>query len=305
MPVAATRAAAVVALALASLAGLAVSAAGRSPGSSGVTTTTDPNVAVPVPSLDQPPPGRRLTGEQVQRTASRVAKVRRERAAHPGSYPNVYTKGPGRWQVSFFTRDKPPREIAQVYVDDRTGRVTEAWTGPQVAWTMARGYAGAFGRKVNDPWVWIPLSVLFVVPFVDLRRPRPRMVHLDLLAIAAFGVSVAFFNDARIDVSVPIVYPLLLYLLARMLWVGLRPWPRPRAPLRTLVPVRWLGVALVFLIGFRVALNVVDSNVIDVGYSGVIGADRLADGEDLWGNFPQDNKHGDTYGPVTYAAYVP
>src|SRR5439155_23706795 len=30
-------------------------------------------------------------------------------------------------------------EIAQGKVDDRSTRVTEAWTGPQVAWKMARG----------------------------------------------------------------------------------------------------------------------------------------------------------------------
>ena len=33
-------------------------------------------------------------------------------------------------------------------------------------------------------------------------------------------------------------------------------------------------MALVFLVGFRVGLNLTNSNVIDVGYSGVIGADR-------------------------------
>ena len=74
---------------------------------------------------------------------------------------------------------------------------------------------------------------------------------------------------------------------------------------RVLVPVRWLLAMTVFLIGFRIALNVLDSNVIDVGYSGVIGADRLADGATLWGTFPPDNDHGDTYGPVAYAAYLP
>jgi Glycosyltransferase family 87 len=69
--------------------------------------------------------------------------------------------------------------------------------------------------------------------------------------------------------------------------------------------VRVLAIALVFLIGFRIALNVMSSNVIDVGYSGVIGADRIADGRELYGNFPKDNEHGDTYGPVNYLAYVP
>jgi hypothetical protein len=62
---------------------------------------------------------------------------------------------------------------------------------------------------------------------------------------------------------------------------------------------------LVFLIGFRLTLNLADSNVIDVGYSGVIGGDRLGDGLDLWGTFPGDNQNGDTYGPVAYAAYIP
>jgi hypothetical protein len=293
-------AAAAVAVALAVLSAVvAPSWAQRAP-----TTTTDPNAAVPVPRMDVAPEGRRLTGEQVQRIAERNPRLRRERARNRGSFPNVYTKGPGRWQVSLFTRDKPAKEIAQLYVDDASGRVTEAWTGAQVAWTMARGYPGAFGRKINSPWVWIPLTVLFLVPFVDPRRPL-RMLHLDLLVLAGFGVSVAFFNDAQIGVSVPIAFPLLVYLLVRMLWIGLR--RRARAPdrLRLSVPVRWLAVALVFLIGFRVALHVLDSNVIDVGYAGVIGADRLADGRELWGDFPKDNEHGDTYGPVNYAAYVP
>ena len=38
-------------------------------------------------------------------------------------------------------------QIAQVVVEDTTGRVTEAWTGPQVAWKMARGSDGSFGGK--------------------------------------------------------------------------------------------------------------------------------------------------------------
>jgi hypothetical protein len=66
-----------------------------------------------------------------------------------------------------------------------------------------------------------------------------------------------------------------------------------------------LGIAVVFLMGFRIGLNVTNSNVIDVGYAGVIGADKLAGGAPIYGTFPKDNEHGDTYGPVTYAAYVP
>ncbi len=37
----------------------------------------------------------------------------------------------------------------------------------------------------------------------------------------------------------------------------------------------------------------------------MIGADRLAHGDRLYGAFPKDDEHGDTYGPVVYEAYVP
>src|SRR5512133_1804478 len=251
-------------------------------------------------SMDQPPAGYRLTGRQAEQIADRSPTAIRARRV----FDNVFEKSGSRWQVSYYrTRGQETKEIAQIYVSDVTGRVTEAWTGPQVAWTMARGYPGAFGRKVNSPYVWIALTLLFIAPFVDPRRLL-RMRHLDLAVLMAFGISVAFFNDANIDASVPIAYPLMLYLLGRMLWIGLRR-SRRRDPLRLLVPASWLVVGLLFLVGFRIGLNVADSNVIDVGYAGVIGADRLADGDKLWGAFPKDNEHGDTYGPVTYAAYVP
>ena len=61
-----------------------------------------------------------------------------------------------------------------------------------------------------------------------------------------------------------------------------------------------------FLTAFRIGLNVADSNVIDVGYAGVIGADRIADGHELYGDgFSADVERGDTYGPVNYLLYVP
>ena len=72
-----------------------------------------------------------------------------------------------------------------------------------------------------------------------------------------------------------------------------------------IVPTHWLLVGVVFLIGFRIGLNVLNSNVIDVGYAGVIGADKLIHGHMLYGHWPKDNAYGDTYGPVNYYAYVP
>lgn len=262
----------------------------------------DPNAPVGVTDLDAPQPTYRLTGRQVLAVAAQTKEAKQVLREVKGAYPGAYTRGPNRWQVSYFSRDKPPKEVAQMYVNDASGKVYEAYTGYKVAWTMARGYPGAFGRKVNSPWVWIPLTILFLLPFV-----RVKGVRFDLAVLAAFGISVALFNDAQIDWSVPLVYPLLAYLLLRALWIGLRrrDEERVRGPMKLLVPVSVLAVGVVFLVGFRVGLNITNSNVIDVGYAGVIGADKLAAGDPLYGAFPKDNEHGDTYGPVTYAAYVP
>jgi len=103
---------------------------------------------------------------------------------------------------------------------------------------------------------------------------------------------------------VPLVYPFLVYLLARMLLLAFGRGV-PRAPLQVNFPIRWLLFAVVFLVGLRVGLNVLNSNVIDVGYAGVIGAHKLVHGQSLYGGWPTDNASGDTYGPVAYYAYVP
>jgi hypothetical protein len=236
--------------------------------------------------------------------AAALPKMKSVRGKYPGSYGGAYLKIPFHWQVSYFSRNGK-KEIGQVTIDDSTGRVLEQWTGFQVAWTMARGYHGAFGRHVNALYIWLPLCVLFILPFFNFRRPF-SLLHVDLLVLLSFSVSLAFFNHGRIDQSVPLVYPPLLYLLARMLALA-RPRRRPRehGPLRLLVPVPWLALGVVFLIGFRIALNVTDSNVIDVGYAGVIGAQRIVHGKPLYGHYPVDNEHGDTYGPANYEAYVP
>jgi hypothetical protein len=268
-----------------------------------VTTTVAAGGPVLVTNTNTPPSGYRLTANQVLRRASADPRVKAELRRHPKAIPYEYTKGAPTWQVSWFSDTKPQRELLQVYVDDNTGAVTQAWTGFQVAWTMARGYAGAFGRRVNAWYIWIPLCILFVAPFIPWRR-RPSLWHLDLLVLSSFSVSLAFFNHAKIGLSVPLVYPPLIYLMIRLLLLaggrGI-----PRRPLRTVVPASWLAIGTVFLMAFRIGLNILNSNVIDVGYSGVIGADKLIHNVALYGHWPHDNMYGDTYGPVSYFLYVP
>ena len=168
---------------------------------------------------------------------------------------------------------------------------------------MARGTPGAFGRHIEALYVWLPLSVLFVFPFIDRRRWR-RLLHLDLLVLSSLSVSLAFFDHGDIGMSVPLAYPPLLYLLVRLLWIGLGRGGRP-PPLRLNVPASWLAVAVVFLLAFRIGLEVADANVIDVGYATAQGAHQILAGKPLYGHFPAAIAHGDTYGPVTYEAYVP
>jgi len=205
---------------------------------------------------------------------------------------------PGTWQVDFYANGV---DRVQVVVDDVTGQIRESWTGYQIAWQMARGYSGQFGHKLNAPYVWIPLAAIFFLGLFDFRRGR-RIAHLDLLVLLSFGISEIYFNAGNIGVSVPLAYPPLVYVLARMLWVGFR---GPGAGLRPTAPTAWLAIAGAFLLGFRIALNIADSGVIDVGYAGVIGADHIAHGQAIWNNFPSDNQFGDTYGPFNYYAYLP
>jgi Glycosyltransferase family 87 len=258
-----------------------------------------------VSSLSRTPAGFELSAREAIAAANRADAVRDERAQSPGMHPIVFERG-DEWQVSYFTGPEAKRtEVAQAIVDGRTGEVLGAWHDTQLTNPLARGYSGAIAQKVNAPYVWLPLCVLFLVPFFDPRRPF-RLLHLDLLVLLGLGVSLFFFNRAEITASVTLTYPVLLYVFARMLWSGF--WPRERpGPLIPVIPVRWVAIAALLLVAGRVALNIVDSHVIDIGVAGVVGADHITHGEELYaGNFAQGLAiRGDVYAPFNYLAYVP
>jgi hypothetical protein len=246
---------------------------------------------------DSPAAPERISKQRATAIADRDPKVVEEREEHPnlGSSATIVD---GSWEVAYFAAGE---EVALVIVDPHSGEVRESWTGYQVAWKMARGYSGAFGHKLNAPYVFLPLCALFLLGLADWRRLW-RVANLDLLVLLGFGVSHFFFNRGEIGVSVPLQYPVLTYLLGRCLWIGLR---GRGEGLRPVWPAAWLLVAALFLMGLRVGLNVADSGAIDVGYASVVGADRIADGDPVYGNFPEDVSQGDTYGPAAYLAYVP
>jgi Glycosyltransferase family 87 len=286
----------VAAAALAATLAAAAPALAQSPSAPG---STSPRIEVS-DDLPSRPDGYELSAREAIAIANADPDVIATRNRWGSLEAVAEAKLPDTWQIGYVAEDG---ERAQVVVIDSTGEVKESWTGHQVAWQMARGYEGSFGHLLNAAYVWIPLSALFFFGLFDLRRPR-RWVHLDLLVLLSFSVSQIFFNAAEIGLSVPLAYPPLVYLLARMLWVGFR---GPGERLRPTAPIAWLAIATCFLLGFRVALNIADSGVIDVGYAGVIGADRIVHGEPLYGEdaFPDDNPFGDTYGPLNYYVYVP
>ena len=277
-----------------------------------------------------------LTQKQAFRIFVRDPKVADWLSRYPRSgrsHEVTYDSKTGNWTVKIWWG--AAGEIAQGIVLDTTSSVTEAWTGPQVAWGMARGSPGAFGgTAINNAWIWGAFCLVFLVGLGDWRRPF-SLRNLDLLFLLSPTASLWYFNHGDVFTAVPLFYPMLVWVVLRSTWIGVRNRGTPGAPRW---PVWVLLGATIFLAGFRVGLNVERSNVIDVGYSGVIGADRIVRGQAPWGNFPIEtlpngkslkpcgpanssgeireriqtngrcesaNPEGDTYGPVAYEAYIP
>lgn len=269
----------------------------------------------------------RLTDDQAIELARRDERLR----AWVGQYGKVTTSadlGDDRvWTVEF--RERGGEEVAEARVFDSTMKLIDVRTGPQVDWQLARGETSSYGRLVNRWWVFIPLSALFLFGLLDWRRPL-SLRTLDLLVVLSFGLSLIWFNRGELFVSTPLIYPPMLYLAVRMLWIGATHRPRSVdiGPNHALILV-----ALLFaLVGFRLGLNNQDSNILDVGYAGVAGADRLLDGTIPYGHMPRKTgkpcagryangdsigyiqpsgrcespiESGDTYGPTVYIAYMP
>ena len=230
----------------------------------------------------------------------------------------------GVWEVKVFSG--AAGEIALGVVDDRSGRVLEAWSGPQVAWPIARGAIG--GRQLNRPGLWLAFCAVFLLGLAN-RRPL-TMRNLDLLVLLSFSVSLWYFNHGHVFASASLVYPPLAYLLVRCAWTT---WNGRTGEAKPVWPVWLLVAATCFLVSFRAGLTLHSASVIDVGYAGVIGADRIDHGRAPYGNFPNEdnlppcgppdvegtvhervqpdgrcetaNPFGDTYGPVTYESYLP
>src|SRR5262249_34273799 len=98
----------------------------------------------------------RVDREEAIAAANRGPKVRAGKEEHRYLAPSAAVNE-GHWEVAYFAAGK---EVALVLVDRHSGEVLESWTGYQVNWKMARGYSGAFGHKLNAPYVFLPLCAI-------------------------------------------------------------------------------------------------------------------------------------------------
>jgi hypothetical protein len=245
-----------------------------------------------------PPAQAVVSQEEALRIAISVPSVGREMSRF-SPVQGVARQDGGTWFVQF-GGGKDNELRAEVDVDALTGKVDKVFIGTKAQFPLARGSNSGFAdRIINAVWVWIPLALIFVGAFFDWRRPW-RLLHLDLLAIVALGFSFAFWMDGNLDTSVPLVYPTLLYVLARTLLGGFRPSTR-EGPLSRLPSNLLIGLTVV-LLAVRVGITLSDTFVGDIGYASSAGADRVMNGLEL---YTRGGAHFDTYGPLAYILYIP
>src|SRR5215204_3866612 len=215
------------------------------------------------------------------------------------------------WKVDFVVEDNNPtggalfdsgdkKAVAQVGVNIHKKTITGVLIGDQVAWQLARG-GDIFGRQANYPYVWGILGFFFALGFMRTDKVL-HIRNLDVLALLSFLASHIFFRAADVHWAVLLWYPPLLYLLARTLLMGFGYGERIEKTSNFPTPL--LLVLGTFAGGFVLSLNL-DAGVLDVGYAGVAGGDRILEGVSPYGNLPNDIEWGDTYGPLNYLLYIP
>ena len=219
-------------------------------------------------------------------------------------------------------------EVASAKIDDATGRVSESLAGPQVAWQLAQG-GGVGGKTLNrgssgsrsasSSSSGSPIRADHSASATSICSPCSRSRSRSGSSTAATSSRPTPWSTRR----------------SRTSSCG-APGLQPAGGAKRLRRVGRSGCSSrqrSSSVSFRIGLDIHSATIIDVGYAGVIGAQRLTDGRTPYGGLPQEgtlpacgtpdasgdiheriqpNGHceralpmGDTYGPVTYEAYIP
>ena len=247
---------------------------------------------LPVPSLAFVPPGFSVNARAaVQVAETSPALIALHRTHHPLQY-RVYTWALQHYEIYFMFHGTALADVAV----SKQGRLSAVYTGPLALGVYARGH---YGQTFDLPEVWIGFGLMFLIPLIRLRGRR-LLDLLDLGAVLGLGVSYALFDGGHLEPAVWMIYPPLLYLLARMLLRGGgRTTPRR---LDVAMPIALLVIGLIVLEAARIAVSLMPPEPMDVGYASALGAYKILHGQSI---YYSSLGHPDTYGPIAYLAYVP
>ena len=171
---------------------------------------------------DKPPPGYRLTASRSSGSRRRRRRSRPSCAATRDAVPYEYTQGPGPLAGQLVlagpaqgdrrrsTSTTPPARSPRRGPAFRSRGRWRAATRARSAATSTRSY------------VWLPLCVLFFAPFLALAPAARRCCTSTCSCCSASRSRWRSSTTREIGLSVPLAYPPLLYLLARMLLLGVR-----------------------------------------------------------------------------------
>lgn len=252
----------------------------------------------PPASQTVPPKGFSLSASQAIAIARRNQKVGKELESGPLT-AQALVVGNSHWIVQF---KRAGSLRVQVQLDGHTGSINFADRGRELRWpALAHGQHGPRVRRIHT--IMIVAGLLFLAPFFDPRRIR-RMLHLDLIAVLALGGSLAFADAGKPTAATPLMYPPLLYLLARAVWLGWRGPPAREAQTLTWARPGLLLGGLALVLVARYGYVIADGGVNDIGYASLYGADSIRHGYEIYNSAPGQGDL-DAYGPFMYLAYVP
>ena len=164
---------------------------------SGATTATDTTTTAAAPAS-------RLTDARATQIVLAYPKVASWLHRYSSGVTTSATLTAGVWQVNVFYG--PAGEIATGKVNDASGQVTDAFTGPQVAWGWRAAGTGSAARQINEWQTWLIFCVAFLLGLVDWRRPL-SLRTVDLLALLSFSPSLWFFNHGRFFAAISSCIP--------------------------------------------------------------------------------------------------
>src|SRR5579859_2067534 len=166
---------AVILVAMTALLGFAQPAAAKT----GLPTLSDVGVTLYPVAPHVKPAGWKVDAAQaalIARTDPQVLQL--HRAHHPLVYQVLIWPGL-EFEVDFWFHHKAM--IAQVVTPG--GRLGPTYTGALIFGIYARGHYGAVW---DNPWVWLPMGLMFLLPLAFLRR-RSWWDVADVSSVLAFG----------------------------------------------------------------------------------------------------------------------